>query len=89
MPFIVRWPGNIPAGKVNKTIVLASVDLLPTLCAAANVKVQSNVQPDGENMLRALLGEDRQRTMPLFWDWRGKDTPRDCWPRWAVRDGNW
>jgi hypothetical protein len=33
--------------------------------------------------------EPKQRTTQLFWDWRGKDTPRDCWPRWAVRDGDW
>lgn len=89
LPFIVRWPGHVPAGEINKTTPVASVDLLPTICAAANVKLPSNYQPDGENMLPALLGEARQRTTPLFWDWRGKDTPRDCWPRWAVRDDDW
>ncbi|MDZ4686202.1 MAG: sulfatase-like hydrolase/transferase [Planctomycetaceae bacterium] len=89
LPFLVRWPGRVPAGKINKTTSLAAVDLLPTLCAAANVKLPSDFCPDGENMLPTLLGEARQRTMPLFWDWRGKDTPRDCWPRWAVRDGDW
>lgn len=40
-------------------------------------------------MSPAWLGRPTARTTPLFWDWRGKDTPRDCWPRWAVRDGDW
>ena len=89
LPFIVRWPGHVPAGKINRTTSLASVDFLPTICAAAGVKLPENYQPDGENMLPALLGGESQRTKPIFWDWRGKDTPADCWPRWAVRDGDW
>jgi N-acetylgalactosamine-6-sulfatase len=89
LPFIVRWPGVVPAGKVNPTTVLAAVDLLPTLCAAVGVKLPAGYQPDGENMLPALRGQAVTRTKPIFWDWRGKDTPADCWPRWAVRDGDW
>lgn len=88
LPFIVRWPGHVPAGKVNKTTSLASVDLLPTVCAVAGVSLPASYRPDGENMLAALLGGDQQRTSPLFWDWRGRDTPKD-WPRWAVRSGDW
>lgn len=89
LPFIVRWPGQVPPGKVNKTTSLTAVDLLPTICAAAAVSLPAGYQPDGENMLPALLGKEMQRTKPIFWDWRGKDTPADCWPRWAVRDGDW
>ena len=89
LPFIVRWPGHVPAGQVNKMTALSSVDLLPTLCAAADVALPDSFKPDGENMLPALLGKEVARTKPIFWDWRGKDTPRDCWPRWAVRDGDW
>jgi N-acetylgalactosamine-6-sulfatase len=89
LPFIVRWPGHVPAGNVNKTTSVASVDLLPTMCAAVGVRLPDGYKPDGENMLPALLGGENQRTKPIFWDWRGKDTPADCWPRWAVRDGDW
>ncbi|MEJ7596013.1 MAG: sulfatase-like hydrolase/transferase, partial [Planctomycetaceae bacterium] len=89
LPFIVRWPGRVPAGKVNKSTVLSAVDLLPTVCAAASVSLPDGYAPDGVNMLPALLGKDVQRTKSIFWDWRGKDTPKDCWPRGAVRDGDW
>jgi arylsulfatase A-like enzyme len=89
LPFLVRWPGHVPAGKIDKTTSIASVDFLPTLCAAVGIKLPDSFRPDGENMLPALTGETRQRTKPLFWDWRGKATPKDCWPRWAVREGDW
>ncbi len=89
LPFIVRWPGHVPVGQVNRITALSAVDLLPTVCAAVGVSLPDGYQPDGENMLPALLGKEVQRTKPVFWDWRGKDTPRDCWPRWAVRDGDW
>lgn len=33
VPFIVSWPGKIPAGRVDRRhLVCASVDLLPTIC---------------------------------------------------------
>ncbi len=89
LPFIVRWPGHIAPGVVNKTTSVAAVDLLPTVCAAANVSLPASFKPDGENMLPALLGKEVTRTQPIFWDWRGRDVPKDCWPRWAVRDGEW
>ena len=87
MPFIVRWPGHVAAGEVNKSTVLSAVDWLPTVCAAASVRLPDGYAPDGENMLPALLRKDVQRTKPIFWDWRGKETPKDCWPRAALRVG--
>lgn len=39
VPFIVSWPGHVPAGKRDRThMVSASVDLLPTLCDFAGIK---------------------------------------------------
>ncbi len=67
MPFIVRWPGRIPAGRVDERTVVGAVDLLPTVCALA-------VRPagpefDGEDMSRAWLGAPQERTRPLFWEY--------------------
>lgn len=88
-PFIVRWPGQVPAGRVDKTTSLSATDLLPTLCAATGVKLPTDYQPDGENMLAAWEGNEVKRTKPIFWDWTGTVRPQECWPRWAVRDGDW
>jgi len=91
MPFIVRWPTRVPAGKVNRTSVVSGVDFLPTLAAAAGVPLPKDYQGDGENMLDVLLGSDRARRRPLFWEWRfriyGYHFHRS--PMLAMRDGEW
>ena len=89
VPFIIHWPGHAPAGVTNDTTVLTAVDLLPTLCAAANVELPENDAGDGENLLAALTGEPVTRTRPIFWEWRGSATEPDWWPRLAVREGDW
>jgi arylsulfatase A-like enzyme len=89
LPFIVRWPGHTPAGMKDDSSVIAAVDLLPTFCAAAGVKLPTDYKPDGENVLPALEGQPIDRTKPLFWEWRGTALEPDWWPRLAVREGNW
>ena len=37
IPFIARWPGHVPAGKVNDHIC-AFYDLMPTFCDVAGIK---------------------------------------------------
>jgi arylsulfatase A-like enzyme len=88
-PFIVRWPGHVPAGRVDKVTNLSATDLLPTVCAAIGASLPAGYQPDGENMLAAWKGTEVKRTKPIFWDWTGTTRPAECWPRWAVRDGDW
>jgi arylsulfatase A-like enzyme len=89
VPFIVRWPGHAPAGVKNEKTVLAAVDLLPTLCAAAGVKLPGEYRGDGENLIDAFHGMGVSRTRPIFWEWRGTRTEPDWWPRLAVREGDW
>lgn len=88
-PFIVRWPGHAPAGVRNQKTVLSAVDLLPTLCSAAGVKLPADYHGDGENLLAAFNGEEITRTKPIFWEWRGVNKSPDYWPRLAVREGDW
>ena len=93
--FIARWPGKIPAARVNDTTVLASVDFFPTLCALAGIAAPKDAKFDGEDMSKALLGESTARTRPLFWEYGRTASylhPKaksDCSPTIAVRDGNW
>lgn len=89
-PFLVRWPGQIAAGREEKEAVLGAVDLLPTVCALAGVQVPEGARPDGEDVSDILRGASRPRKGPLYWEWlfevRGPDyTP----PQLAVRDGKW
>ncbi len=89
VPFIVRWPGHTKAGVKNDSTAFTAVDLLPTLCAAAGVKLPADYLSDGESLLAAFNGEAKTRTRPIFWQWLGKNAEPDYWPRLAVRDGDW
>jgi N-acetylgalactosamine-6-sulfatase len=91
MPFIVRWSGHVPAGKVDNTSIVAGVDWLPTVCSLAGVKLPGDLKPDGEDMSAALLGKSKQRTRPLMWEWRFRvagDMAHKC-PMLAIREGKW
>ena len=94
-PLLVRWPGKIPAGKVNDRTVLSSVDFFPTLCAIAGVKPPPAAF-SGQDMSRAWLGETTARSRPLLWEYGRKPQgylyPKpagDKSPNVAIRDGNW
>ncbi|MES2596174.1 MAG: sulfatase-like hydrolase/transferase [Verrucomicrobiota bacterium] len=87
--FIVRWPGQVPAGRVDKVTRLSATDLLPTVCAATGVNLPEGYEGDGENMLTALKGAEMKRTQPIFWEWTGGEKPPTNWARWAIHDGDW
>nr|WP_236649137.1 sulfatase-like hydrolase/transferase [Rhodopirellula sp. SM50] len=82
VPFIIRWPENIQAGRVDSTNVGSFIDWLPTLSSIVGVE-ELPVQLDGEDMSDIWLGGKRQRTMPLFW----KTSSTGSTP--AIRDGKW
>lgn len=96
MPFIVRWPDQVPASRVDETSVLCAVDLFPSFCALAKVPLPEKVTFDGEDFSAALLGNKTAvRRAPLFWEY-GRNTNsfnypqgKDRSPNVAVRDGNW
>lgn len=91
VPFIVRWPGTVPAGRVNSTSTVAGVDFLPSLCKLAGIEPPAGHPLDGEDMSDVWLGEARQRTKPLMWEWRfniaGEPFHRS--PQLAIREGDW
>jgi arylsulfatase len=56
VPFIARWPGNIPAGVVSNEIFHV-VDIYSTLAAVAGVEVPQDRPIDGVNQASFLKGE--------------------------------
>lgn len=93
VPFIVRWPGVVATGEVDKTSVITAVDLLPTLAAIAGATLPENYEPDGENMLGALKGELFERSKPIYWVWppaeQAKHTDSPNWPHLGYQSGDW
>jgi len=94
VPFIARWPGKIAAGKVDKTSIFSAVDLLPTFCEIAGVKLPASYRPDGVSQVATLKGKGKElREKPLFWKtvapWPARKTKPDHWVSYAVVSKNW
>lgn len=82
VPFIVRWPDRVPAGRVDETSVISTIDWLPTLCALTGTET-GGVELDGEDVAKAWLGGEHRRTRPLFWKTNSVKSPV------CIRDGKW
>jgi arylsulfatase len=55
-PFIIRWPGRIPAGRISNEIVHI-VDMYPTLAHASGAEVPKDRPIDGVDQLDFFLGK--------------------------------
>ena len=82
VPFIIRWPGRVKAGRVDSANIGSFVDWLPTMCSITEIDDLPE-QLDGEDISDIWLGADRQRTKPLFW----KSSSTGSTP--AMRVGKW
>ena len=62
--------------------------MLPTFCAIAGVSLPEGYQPDGENVLPALLGKEFKRHKPILWE-NHVTSHGDAWPQLAVIKDHW
>jgi arylsulfatase A len=60
VPLIAHWPGGISEGVVTQDLVEFS-DVLPTICAAADIDVPESIQIDGRSFLPTLRSEEGER----------------------------
>ncbi len=81
VPFLLSWPGVLPAGTLYNYRVSA-LDIMPTCLAAAGVPLEQNSVYDGHNMLKALSTNTPSATHlePMFWKWQDN---------MVVLAGNW
>ena len=71
-PFLIRWPGHIPAGARIPQIA-GAIDLLPTLADLAGIPVASTKPLDGLSLKSLLLGAAKDwpdRMIFSHWDGR-------------------
>lgn len=78
IPFVMSWPGRLPAGKVDPRPVI-SLDVLPTALAAAGAAAPLGV--DGVNLL-PFLAEGRAEAPHAALTWR-------MGAQLAIRAGRW
>ena len=80
MPFMMKWPGHIPAGLVYEEPV-STLDILPTAAAACAVSTQAAQSLDGVDLLPYLTNQASGCPHEvLFWK-LGMSS--------AVRKGRW
>ena len=92
IPLIVRWPGHLPAGKVEDVLIGVS-DHTPTLLGLAGVAVPAEM--NGRDLSGRLLGQEDVAPTSVFlnehasfdqaqiWQpWRGVRTQRYTYARW-------
>jgi arylsulfatase A-like enzyme len=64
-PFIIRWPGRIPAGRVSNEIV-HQVDIYTTIAEIAGASVPQDRPIDGVDQTDFLLGKSEQSSREGF-----------------------
>lgn len=86
LPLIMRWPGYVPAGRVDRSSVLHSADFTPTFCHLGDTSMPRGYQPDGVDITTAIKGESFKRNQPIYWQ---NPTAKRRGPSLAIRDGDW
>jgi len=80
VPFLLSWKGSLPEGTRFEQPVI-QLDVLPTVLAAAGVKVESDWKLDGVNLIPYVKGETSTPPHDALY-WRlGAQT--------AIRQGDW
>jgi arylsulfatase A-like enzyme len=82
-PFLIRWPGQIPAGNVNNEIVHV-VDLLPTLGKIVGYNVPDDRIIDGVDQLDFLTGKQKKSNLEGFIVYNNDDIYGYKWRNWKM-----
>jgi arylsulfatase A-like enzyme len=80
VPFIMKWPEKIPAGKTFEHPVI-SLDFAPTFVEAAGGKVSDSDKIDGVNLIPYLTSQTKEKPHSSF-NWRFTISA-------AIREGDW
>jgi len=83
VPFAVRWPNQIEAGRASDEIVHA-MDLYPTLARLAGGRVPSDRVIDGLDMSEFLLGQTKKSGREGFVVYMGNDVFGVKWRDWKL-----
>ncbi len=81
VPFIIRWPGHVPAGRVSDDVT-SFIDWMPTLAALTGIETLP-APVDGEDVSDIWLGASRERSKPLYWRVNRNASLA------AMREGRW
>jgi arylsulfatase A-like enzyme len=83
VPLIMRWPGELPPGKVSRQVAI-TVDITASILAATHTRAPESYHPDGVDILPILRGDAPLLERQLFWR-----IARPNRQQRAVRSGQW
>ena len=83
VPFVIRWPGKIAAGRSSDEIVHA-MDLFPTLASIAGGTVPNDRVIDGIDVSDFFLGKTEKSGRDGFVVYMGNDVFGVKWRDWKV-----
>ena len=83
VPFIVRWPGKIPANRVSNEIV-HEVDIYPTLAKLAGAEIPKDRIIDGVDQSAFLLGKQMKSNREGFPVYVADVLHAVKWRNWKV-----
>ncbi|MDQ1296714.1 MAG: hypothetical protein QG611_693 [Bacteroidota bacterium] len=70
VPCIISWPEKIKKGQVVHNFI-SSLEIFPTILAAAGIEKPDSLILDGFNMLPLLTGEKNPERNEMYWELRG------------------
>jgi arylsulfatase A-like enzyme len=82
-PFIIRWPGKVPAGRVNNEIVHI-VDCFTTLARVGGAEVPKDRPIDGVDQLDFFLGKQEKSNREGFPAYVADQLAAVKWRNWKV-----
>jgi arylsulfatase A-like enzyme len=59
VPFIVKWPGKVPAGTTSDELI-SNIDMIATAAAITGTELKADEGVDSVNVLPALTGEPKE-----------------------------
>ena len=80
VPFIVRWPGQVPAGRVSDGLI-SQIDIFATLSTIAGAKVPADSAGDSVNQLALIKGKGNSARPSLVHNTNAN--------AYAIRQGDW
>lgn len=90
VPFIVRWPGIVPAATISYAPTMG-IDVLPTVARAAGLTPLTDGPIDGISLVEHLRsgGTQTLERQALFWHFPHYRNGHDIPPYSVVRNGDW
>lgn len=80
VPFIIRWPGQVPAGRVSDGLI-SQIDLFATLSTIVGAKIPADSAGDSVNQLALIQGEGNSARPSLVHNTNAN--------AYAIRQGDW